>query len=342
MFRLDIHHSPIVKISSKLRQFSLASCQSKILIPIVLLGLMTSCKSTPNQQIDRDPALNARPKVVVTNTILCDLTRQIAQNSIDLVCLLTAGNDPHIYKITSSARQSIEDSRLVMYGGYNLEPELIKAIAGTSSSAPKVAVHELAVPQPQQFTKDGSKTIDPHIWHNAKNGIEIVKVIEANLEKLVPSQTAIYNQNTKKIISEITQIDRWIKIQVDTIPVATKVLITTHDALGYYAKAYKIPIDALEGVSTEDKPNAARAKALVDKIRKTQVPTIYTEATLNPQLIKTIAREANVKISEQEIYADGLGEASSSGGTYQKMLISNTKAIVEGLGGKYTPIQPIE
>ena len=224
-----------------------------------------------------------------------------------------------------------------MYGGYNLEPELSKTIQATSNPAPKLAIHELAVPQPQQFEEDGKSTTDPHVWHNAQNGAKIATVIETNLEKLVPAQAATYQKNTQKLTSEITQIDTWIRSQVQTIPTAQKVLVTTHDALGYYSQAYGIPVAALEGVSTEDKPNAARAKELVDKIRKTKVPTIFAELTLNPQLIQTIARAAQVKVSTQEIYTDGLGAIDSSGGTYQKMLISNTKSIVTGLGGKYTP-----
>jgi manganese/iron transport system substrate-binding protein len=316
----------------------------KIVTPIVIFGLLTSCQP----QIVKQPGAvtppatsqsttGTKPKVVVTNTVLCDLTHQIAASSIELTCLLSPGSDPHIYQLTPAARQSIEDAQLLMYGGYNLEPELTKAITATANSAPKIAVNEVAIPQPQQFTEDGKSTIDPHVWHNAQNGIKLAEVIAVNLAKLVPDKAAIYKQNTQKLTSEITSIDRWMRSQINTIPVTNKVLVTTHDSLGYYAKAYGLSIATLGGISTEEKPNAARAKELIDRIKKTQVPTIYAELNLNPSLIKTIAKEANVKVSEREIYADGLGEVGSSGATYQKMLIANTQAIVAGLGGKYTP-----
>ena len=303
---------------------------------LLTLGLLTGC-TTPNQQPTDAASTDRSPKVVVTNTVLCDLTKQIAASTVNVVCLLAPGSDPHVYKLTPAARQSIEDANLVLYGGYDFEPELIKAIKATPNPAPKIAVHEVAVPQPQKFEEDGKSTTDPHVWHNAQNGIKIAETIEASLEKLVPAQAATYKQNTQKLTAEIGQIDTWIKAEVGTIPAAKKVLFTTHDALGYYSKAYGIPVDALEGLSTEEKPNAARAKELVGKIRKAQVPTIFAELALNPKLITTIAQEAKVKVSAQEIYADGLGEVSSPGGTYQKMLVSNTKTIVEGLGGKYTP-----
>jgi manganese/iron transport system substrate-binding protein len=328
-----------VKISprrSDANQLSRHTCLVSSLLTIELLTGCTIASKQPTATVSLATS-TASPKVVVTNTVLCDLTKQIAASTVNVVCLLPPGSDAHVYKITPADRQSIEEAKLVLYGGYDFEPDLVKAIKATSNPAPKIAVHQLAVPQPQKIEEDSKSTIDPHVWHNAQNGIKIAETIAANLEKLVPTQAATYKQNTQKLTTEISQIDTWIKAQIGTIPATKKVLFTTHDALGYYSKAYGIPVDALEGLSTEDKPNAAKAKELVIKIKKAQIPTIFVELTLNPKLILTIAQEANVKVSEQKIYADGLGEVSSQGGTYQKMLVANTKAIVEGLGGKYTP-----
>jgi manganese/iron transport system substrate-binding protein len=340
----DLYQHDIVKISHHRSSPQHLLRPNLLVSSLLTFGLLAGCSKQPvnvsSPTASTDPVAtnsSSRPKVVVTNTVLCDLTKQIAADTLNVVCLLAAGTDPHIYKITPGDRQSIEEAKLVLYGGYNFEPELIKAIKATSNPAPKIAVYEVAVPQPQKMEEDGKSTTDPHVWHNAQNGIKIAETIEASLEKIAPDKAATYKQTTQKITAEIGGIDTWIKSEVATISAAKKVLFTTHDALGYYSKAYGIPVDALEGLSTEDKPNAARAKEMVEKIVKAKIPTIFAESTLNPKLITTIAREAKVKVSEQEIYADGLGEVSSTGGTYQKMLIANTKAIVEGLGGKHTP-----
>jgi manganese/iron transport system substrate-binding protein len=302
-----------------------------IAVTLLTVLVLTGC-TVPSK-----PPASGKPKVVVTDTVLCDLTRQVAASAVDLICLLVPGSDPHIYKLTPAARQSIEDAQLILYGGYDLEPELIKAIKATSNPAPKVAVYQVAVPQPQRFQEDGKSTIDPHVWHNARNGVKIVETIANSLVKITPEKVAISKESVQKLTSEIDRIDIWIKSQINTIPSTKRVLFTTHDSLGYYSKAYGIPVDALEGLSTEEKPNAARAKQLIDKIKIAQIPTIFTELSLNPQLINTIAKAANVKVADRQIYADGLGDANSSGATYQQMLIANTQTIVEGLGGKFTP-----
>ncbi len=280
------------------------------------------------------------PKVVATNSVLCDLAKQIAANTVNLTCLIKPGTDAHVYQVTPDDRKAIETANLVLYGGYNFEPSLIKLIQATSNSAPKVAVNEVAVPNPQTFEEDGKTEPDPHVWHNAQNGVQITQVIQNNLAKVAPTNADLYAKNAQAIATQLTQIDGWIKSQTATIPPAARKLVTTHDALGYYAKAYNIPIEgALEGINTEAKPTAARVKTLVNTITSTKVPTIFAEVSINPQLIQTVAKEANVKVSEQELYTDGLGEPGSNGETYQKTLTANTQAIVEGLGGQFTAFQ---
>jgi manganese/iron transport system substrate-binding protein len=278
-----------------------------------------------------------RPLVVATNSITCGLTREVAGNTIDLKCLISSGADPHLYQPKPEDSKAIAQADLILYGGYDFEPGLIKLIKAASNPAPKVATHEIAVPKPQEFEQDGQTVTDPHVWHNAQNGIRIVDTISDSLEKVSPNNAARYTSNAKKLTSQISQIDTWIKSQIKTIPASQRKLVTTHDAMGYYSKAYGILIEgALGGISTEEAPTAARVRELVKDIKRSRVPTIFAEKTINPRLIQTVAREAKVKVSERELYADGLGEKGTEGETYQKMMIANTRTIVEGLSGKYT------
>ncbi|PZV15331.1 MAG: metal ABC transporter substrate-binding protein [Pseudanabaena sp.] len=303
------------------------------------------------------------PLVVATNSVACALAKQIAGYTIDLKCLIEAGTDPHLYQPKPDDRKAIDSAKLVLYGGYDFEPGLIKLIQASSNSAPKIAVNEVAVPSPlmsedghshdhshekaekkdaksEKSDKKDAKEVDPHVWNNAQNGIKITQSISKSLSMLRPDQAETYAKNTAKIISELEQIDVWIKAQIATIPEASRKLVTTHDALGYYAQAYGIPVEgALNGISTEEQPTPTRVKELVEVITASKVPTIFAEVSINPKLITTVAKEANVKVSERELYADGLGAKGSEAETFAGMLIVNTRTIVEGLGGKYTPFQ---
>ncbi len=324
---------------------------TKVAVLIAATASLVSCSPAPentknvmstpspaNSPISQTVPVANRPQVIATNSVLCGLTKEIAADTIDLKCLISAGSDPHVYEPTPEDRASIETSKLILYGGYGFEPSLIKLINSTSNPAVKIAVYELAVPKPQQFEEDGQKVADPHVWHNAKNGVAIAEVIGKKLSELQSDRASTYAQNTTRITTELQQVDTWIKSQIETIPPTSRKLVTTHDALGYYAQTYGIPLEgALSGISTEEQPTPSRIRELVKIIKDANVPTIFAEVTINPKLIEIVAKEASIKVSERELFTDGLGEKGTEGETYTGMLIANTRTIVEGLGGKYTP-----
>lgn len=88
------------------------------------------------------------PQVVVTSSVLCDLTEQIAQDTIELTCLMEPGQDPHTYQVKPSDRQAIENANLVLYDGYDFAPGLTGLVDASGDSATRVAVLEAAVPEP--------------------------------------------------------------------------------------------------------------------------------------------------------------------------------------------------
>lgn len=155
----------------------------------------------------KEIAQSVRPLVVATNSITCGLTEAVAGNTVNLRCLIEPGADPHLYQPKPEDSKAIEQAKLILYGGYNFEPRLIKLIKATSNPAPRVAVNEVAVPQPQQFEEDGQTVTDPHVWHDAQNGIGITNAIANSLEKAFPNHAAKYTSNAKKLTSEISQID---------------------------------------------------------------------------------------------------------------------------------------
>ena len=175
---------------------------------------------------------------------------------------------------------------------------------------------------------------DPHVWHDAENGIAMVRVIEAELSEVFPENADLYEANAEALITQLTQLDTWIQQQIDTVPESQRVLVSTHDALGYYADAYGIRIEAaLASFSTEARPSAADLRELIDLVEDSGLPSIFVEATSNPRLIEAVSRETDIGISEEPIYADGLGEPGTPAATYTGMLMTNTCTIVTGLGG---------
>jgi manganese/iron transport system substrate-binding protein len=285
-------------------------CKHWKMAPFLLFSLMiNSCgnapsllsgesASSPAASTDKPAVANNKaPLVVATTDVICNLAKTIAKETVELKCLITVGTDPHTYAVTPADRQAIETASLLLYAGHGFEPTIIKAIEATKNPAAKVAVNEIAVTKPLQMVEDGKTETDPHVWHDAQNGIKIVASLESALSKAVPAQAATYAANAKTLTTELTQIDTWIKAQISTIPAKSRKLVTTHDALGYYGKAYSIPIEgALQGLSTEEKPTPTRVKKLVTEIKTSGVPTVFAEATNSSKLLDSVAAESRVKV----------------------------------------------
>lgn len=287
--------------------------------------------------------------VVVTTDVLCDLTKQIAMDTVAVNCLVDAGVDPHVYQATPNDRRAMEEADLILYGGYGFEPSLIQLVSARGEGATAVAVYEQAVTTPLMMGDDDDhdhghshdhgdddeekgKFPDPHVWHNGENGMEIVKVISAELAKLAPDQQQLYQSQQEQLITELTELHQWIKAEVEQIPTEKRILVTNHDALGYYLDAYNLKSNtALAGVSTEEAPNSRRVAELVGEIQRLNIPTIFVESSVNPTLMETVAREAGVKLASNPLYVDGLGATATGADTYQQMLRKNTQTIVDNL-----------
>ena len=279
------------------------------------------------------------PIVVATNSVICDLTKQVAGNTINLICLIPPGMNPLTYKPIPEDSRVIESADLVLYHGYNFEPSLMKIIKSTTNtnSYPKIAVGQSAIKNPIKI----KQIIEPHIWHNPNNTIKMIKIINNNLIKLAPNNKNIYSKNTKKVIQEMNQIDNWIKKRLDTIPAKNRKLITSNAAMIYYVKAYNIPYSVnLANIKNMQKLTYTEVENFAMDIQKANVPTIFADTTTNSNLLESLAREANVKVFQRPLYINGLGAAGTDGDTYQKMMAANTRIIVEGLGGTYLKFEP--
>jgi manganese/iron transport system substrate-binding protein len=278
--------------------------------------------------------------VVATSTIIADLTEEVGGDEIELKGILPPGADPHIYEPVPADSLALEKADLILYNGYNLEPGLIKLMNSAGSNSRKVAVGEVA--KSLQLDKGQGEVVpDPHVWGDVQNVILMVNAIRDALSDRSPADAAEFRQNAAQLTSQLQQLDTWIAQQIQTIPSDRRQLVTTHDAFQYYARAYDISVvGTLIGISTEEQPSAQTVQQLVEAVKGTKVPAIFAETTINPALIKTVAEEAGVKLAPRQLYSDSIGASGSDGDSYIKMMVANTRTIVEALGGKYTPFEP--
>ena len=315
--------------------------KSKVfLIRSIACGILTvglfSCAQTQGDRLS--PEADAKPKVVATSTIIEDLTDRVAGGEVQLTGILQPGTDPHVYEPVPKDSQALEKANLILYNGYNLEPGLIRMMNAAGIKARKLAVGEVV--KPLLLNKEGNTVPDPHVWGNVENAVQMVEAIRDALIEVSPEDREKFTQNAVKLTEELKRLDSWIEQEIKTIPENKRELVTTHDAFQYYSRAYGLgSAGSLIGISTEEQPSAQTVQKLVESVKAAGVPAIFAETTINPQLIRTVAEEAGVKLAAQQLYSDSIGAAGSEADSYVKMMSANTRAIVEALGGKYTPFE---
>jgi manganese/iron transport system substrate-binding protein len=275
------------------------------------------------------------PDVVATSTMISDWTDRIGGDRIDLISILEAGDDPHVYEPVPADSIAFEEAELILYNGYNLEPNLIKLVNAAGVDARKVAVGEVVAPLDLDY--EGRTVPDPHVWGDVSNVMQMVELIRDELIQLSPEDAVLFTDKAAELIDDLNQLHQWIQTQTATIPLDQRQLVTTHDAFQYYTNAYGLAVaGTLIGISTEEQPSAQTVQDLAASIQALGVPTIFAETTINPRLITTVAAEAGVNLADTELYSDSLGASGSDADTYIKMMVSNTTAIVENLGGAVT------
>ena len=272
------------------------------------------------------------PEVVASYSVICDLASQVAADAVELNCLIPPNQDPHTYEATPSDREAVDTADLVFYAGLNFEPSIIDMATASYSEAPKIALHDESVQELIEVEEEGALEPDPHVWHDVENGLAMVALIRDNLIAVDPDNAEMYTENAAQLTAELETLDTWIPEQIATIPEGQRRLITTQDAMSYYARAYGLVVEGtLLGLSTEGELTAAQVKALSDSIQAIGVPIVFAELTANDKVLQTVANEAGVYIDV--LIADGIGEEGTPAGTYQGMLVYNTCTIVTGLGG---------
>ena len=276
-------------------------------------------------------------KVVATTTQLYDITKNLVGDNVSVSVIYSADTDPHDFQPTPSDVQNIQDAELIIFNGVDLEHtiedsiEEAKAIKLNASES-LVILEPIEAEPHEDEDEDEHEEGDPHIWFDVKNVIKITESIKNKLVELDSTNAALYATKATNYISELEELDTFIKSQIDTIPEDNRKIVTNHDAFGYYINAYGLQFvgSVIPSLSTEDQPTPSETSELIERIKTENVKAIFTEVTLNPKLAQQIANEAGIMVIST-LFGDTLGREGTEGDTYIKMMKSNTLEIVNAL-----------
>jgi ABC-type Zn uptake system ZnuABC Zn-binding protein ZnuA len=262
--------------------------------------------------------------VVATTTQAADLVRQVGGERVNVEGMLRPGGDPHDYEPRPSDVAAVADAEVVFRSGGEVDHWLTDVIDNAGGDAEVVTLI------------DAVKRLDddPHWWQDPSNGVRAVEAIRAELTKADPGGRATFARRAARTIRTLRTLDRRIASCVERVPPAKRKIVTTHDALGYFARRYGVKVvgAVIPSLSTQAQASVGDVQRLVQQIRREGVEAVFPESSVNPDIESAIAREAGARIGDP-LYADSLGPEGSPGETYTGALAADAAALVRGMSG---------
>jgi len=278
---------------------------------------------------------SGRIRVVTTTGIIADAVRNIADTLVELKALMGPGVDPHLYKATQGDLSDLSSATIVFYNGLHLEGKMVEALEKLGRRGIVAAVADgidtAQLRRPAEFQGN----YDPHVWFDVRLWSGAVRKIVDVLKSTDPENALIYERNGTAYIARLDSLDGWVRAEIATIPADRRVLITAHDAFGYFGRAYGIEVRGLQGISTVSEFGLADISALVDLIVARKVKAVFVESSVPRRSIEAVvqgtrARGHDVVIGGQ-LYSDALGADGTPEGTYIGMVSANVNTIVRAL-----------
>lgn len=273
--------------------------------------------------------------VVATVGMVADLARGVGGDDVAVQGLMGPGVDPHLYKATSSDLIRLQRAEVILYSGLHLEGKMQETFQRLSKSGRRVRAVTDVLPQERLIRAGRDGMVDPHVWFDVDLWARCADGVASELSAARPESADRFRRRAATVKEELKALHQWVLDRVASVPASRRILVTSHDAFGYFGKAYGFQVVALQGVSTVTEAGLADMAQLTDFIRSKGVPAVFVESSVSHASLERIRKDAGVKLGG-ELFSDAMGTPGQRHGgydlgTYQGMIRQNVDRIVEGL-----------
>ncbi|MEX2232972.1 MAG: zinc ABC transporter substrate-binding protein [Cyclobacteriaceae bacterium] len=320
----SIHKSPLGDLGA-------GDLGAGALVFLLSIGVLLGCKQqVPNE---RDPG--EKIKIVTTTGMIQNAVENIVGDHAEVIALMGPGVDPHLYKATHGDLERLTEADIIFYNGLHLEGKMGEVFEKLGRIKPVIAVAD-EIPEDLLRKVPGFQGAhDPHIWFDVELWQHAVKSVATYLQEYDSAHRREYRERSAKYLLQLDSLDKAVQKSIHEIPAAQRVLITAHDAFGYFGDAYGMEVRGLQGISTLSEFGLRDVTDLVDFIISRKVKAIFVETSVSQKSIEAVVegcreRKWNVRIGGR-LYSDAMGPAGTKEGTYIGMVSANVKTIVGAL-----------
>jgi zinc/manganese transport system substrate-binding protein len=282
-------------------------------------------------------------RVAALSTILAEIARAVGGDKVQVTEVVGPDVDPHTFDPAPADIRTIVEADIVFASGLHMESYIDRLVANAGPegrvvnvgdalpfvlSLPANRVEEEIDQTRELLSADGEK--DPHWWHSIDNVLFATDLVRVEYARSRPAWAGVFAHNAQAYEQRLFALQAWASREIAKLPPARRQLVTSHDAFGYFARAYGFTIHSIGGLSTDGEPNAQHLAQLIDLIRHEHIRAVFAENSVNPRIVQNLVSETGVHLGGM-LYADGLGAAGSDAASYEKMFQHNVRTIVEEL-----------
>lgn len=307
-----------------------------LLLSIALAG----CKPGTDRENTAKDFSDRQINIVATTSIIADLVTTIGGDRVNVEGLMGPGVDPHLYKASEGDVIRMAQADIVFYNGLHLEGKMTEVFEQMSRRGiPTVAVAEQAIPDSLRLmSMTYAGNFDPHVWFDVALWQRVANHTAEMLAKMDPSHATYYASQATAYLETMQELNDYVKTQAALIPESQRVLITSHDAFGYFGRAYGFEVHALQGLSTATEAGTADVQNLAEFVATRRIPALFVESSVSPRGIEAVkaaveSRNYNVEIGGY-LYSDALGNPDSPEATYIGTVRHNIDTITKALAGE--------
>jgi len=283
-------------------------------------------------------AFAAPLKVVASFTVIADFAKNVGGDRVNITTIVGPDGDAHVYEPSPADAVAMAGADIVLVNGLHFEGFLQRLVDASATKASIVTLTKGVTPidfKPEFADADaaegadtaGGKTVtDPHAFQSIANAKIYVKNIADAFCTADSEGCDSYKANAAAYTTKLDALEGEVKAAIQSIPEAKRVVITSHDAFGYFEHAYGLTFLAPQGISTDSEPSAADVAKLVEQVKQDKAAAIFVENITNPRLIEQIASETGIKVGGT-LYSDALSQPDGPAATYIDMMHNNITQI---------------
>ncbi|MBX9954379.1 zinc ABC transporter substrate-binding protein [Peribacillus simplex] len=276
---------------------------------------------------------NGKLDVVTTTGMIGDLVENIGGKHVEVTSLMGPGVDPHLYKATQGDVKTLDSADMIFYNGLHLEGKMTDIFEMMSKDKPTIAVTEDF--KENQLRKVGATEHDPHVWFDVKLWIVAAEAVKKELIAKDPDHEAEYRENYEEYVLQLEELDKYVHEEINKVPEDQRVLVTAHDAFGYFGQSYGLDVRGLQGINTLSEYGSKDVTDMRNYLVENKIKAIFIESSVPRKAIEAVIQGAGKQGHKVEIggelFSDAMGERGTEEGTYIGMVRHNTDTIVRAL-----------